>query len=76
MLNAYEVAINESREATKVYQIAVAAYRAMTLSDHSFAVAQNEYKKANAKFDVAFAIAQDEPEVEPQAAASTQMEIF
>lgn len=76
MVNAYEVALNESREATKVYQEAVVAYRAMTLSDHSFAVAQNEYKKANAKFDAAFAIAQGEPEVGPDATVSTQTVLF
>lgn len=64
MTKAYEMALEEMREAGKVYEGFRVAYRSMQIGDAEFLAAQAIHSVAVAKFDVAFEIEAATPEVE------------
>lgn len=63
-MTGYEMALAEVNEATKVFNAAQVAYRTMKIDDAQYFAANKVYDAANAKYDVAFDIAQNLPEVE------------
>ena len=52
---AYVLALEKSREASKVYSAAVQEFRAHKIGDDAFLAAQSAYLKAEADFDAAYA---------------------
>ena len=54
MTNEYAAALTENNDAYIIYTAAVTAFRARILDEANFFLAQDAWKSASAKFDVAF----------------------
>ena len=52
---AYALALEKSREASKVYSAAVQEFRSHKIGDEEFLAAQSAYRKAESEFDAAYA---------------------